>query len=432
MSALGISARWREVRAHWGATVIDSVLVMYVMWAWSFLSAEWRGAPPTLTEGPWLLATAPLWAALWQALMPSWGQRYTGLRIDSAPDEAATNVSKRARDRRAQLALVTALEWASMILPAMLWPGTGLAISLLMAAAFVLSSLAHSGGQSPAARLTRIHTSAEPAAGEDIASGPTWGGWRRRIDLLLGIWLLSVTGTIGMIVTEFDLAAIFSGAGRTSALWAQLFAPDWTIADRVITRMVETVFLALMASALALPLAGLLGFLGAHNLMGHNTLGQLVYYVSRALMNIVRSIEPLVWAIMFVLWVGVGPFAGMLALLVHSAAALGKLYSEAVESIDIGPIEAIRATGASALQVLRFAVVPQVVAPFLSFTVYRWDINVRMATILGLVGGGGIGDLLINYQQLGAWSKVGTVIVCITAVVWAMDVLSSKARERLL
>jgi phosphonate transport system permease protein len=138
-----------------------------------------------------------------------------------------------------------------------------------------------------------------------------------------------------------------------------------------------------------------------------------------------------VWAIIFVLWVGVGPFAGMLALLVHSVAALGKLYSEAIESIDPGPVEAIRATGAGFLQVLRYGVVPQVVPPFLAFTVYRWDINVRMATVLGLVGGGGIGDLLINYQQLAAWSKVGTIIVAITLVVWLMDVASSKARERL-
>ncbi len=148
-------------------------------------------------------------------------------------------------------------------------------------------------------------------------------------------------------------------------------------------------------------------------------------------MNITRSIEPLVWAIIFILWVGVGPAAGMLALFVHSVAALGKLYCEAIESIDPGPVEAIQATGANALQVLRYGVVPQVIPPFLSFTVYRWDINVRMATILGLVGGGGIGTMLIEYQQMGAWSKVGTIIVFITLVVWAMDWASSKARQKL-
>ena len=116
----------------------------------------------------------------------------------------------------------------------------------------------------------------------------------------------------------------------------------------------------------------------------------------------------------------------------HSVAALGKLYSEAIEGIDEGPVEAMRATGARNVHVLRYGIVPQVVPPFLGFTVYRWDINVRMATLLGLVGGGGIGEDLIYYNQIGHWPKVGTVLLFITAVVWIMDIASSKARERLL
>lgn len=90
-------------------------------------------------------------------------------------------------------------------------------------------------------------------------------------------------------------------------------------------------------------------------------------------------------------WVGLGPYAGIIALTVHSVASLGKLYSEAIESIDPGPIEAIQATGATRLQTIMFAVVPQMIAPFVSFSIYRWDINVRMSTVIGLVGGGGVG-----------------------------------------
>ena len=104
----------------------------------------------------------------------------------------------------------------------------------------------------------------------------------------------------------------------------------------------------------------------------------------------------LVWALIFISWVGIGPFAGVLALWVHSVAALVKLYSEQIESIEPGPVEAIRATGASGVQMLRFGVVPQVIPPFLSFTMYRWDINVRMATILGFVGAGGLLAAVIN------------------------------------
>jgi len=119
--------------------------------------------------------------------------------------------------------------------------------------------------------------------------------------------------------------------------------------------------------------------------------GELVYGVIRFILNTTRSIEPFVWALIFVTWFRLGPFPGMVALMVHSVAALGKLYSEQIESIDPGPVEAVRATGANELQTVVYAIVPQVIPPFISFTIYRWDINVRMSTIIGLVGGGGVG-----------------------------------------
>ncbi len=139
-------------------------------------------------------------------------------------------------------------------------------------------------------------------------------------------------------------------------------------------------------------------------------------------MNFVRAVEPLVWALIFISWVGIGPFAGVLALWVHSVAALTKLYSEQIESIDPGPMDAITATGASTLQVLRYGVVPQVIPPFLSFTIYRWDINVRMSTIIGFVGGGGIGYILKPRVDLGEWGEVGTLVLLIAATVWVMDI----------
>jgi phosphonate transport system permease protein len=154
-----------------------------------------------------------------------------------------------------------------------------------------------------------------------------------------------------------------------------------------------------------------------------------VYYVLRFIANVARSIEPLIWAIVFSVWVGIGPFAGMLALCVHTIASLVKQYSEQIEDIDTGTVEAIESTGASPLQVVWFAVVPQIILPFLSFTIYRWDINVRMATVIGLVGGGGIGTLLVQYQGLAKWQEVGLIIMMIAAVVWVMDYLSAKIRE---
>jgi phosphonate transport system permease protein len=153
-----------------------------------------------------------------------------------------------------------------------------------------------------------------------------------------------------------------------------------------------------------------------------------VYSLLRTGFNLVRSVEPVLWAVIFSIWVSFGPFAGMLALMVHSIASLAKQYSEIIEGVEDGPIEGIASTGAGRLQTIWFAVVPQIVLPFISFTIYRWDINVRMATILGFVGGGGIGTMLMEYQGQARWPQVGTIIVVIAFVVWAMDVFSAHVR----
>jgi len=199
----------------------------------------------------------------------------------------------------------------------------------------------------------------------------------------------------------------------------------------VLDRMVETIFLALMGTTMGVLFAVPLSFLGARNLTGHLPGGAIVYGLTRAFFNVTRSIEALVLAIIFTVWVGLGPFAGVLALGVHSIASLGKLYSEAIESIDAGPIEAVTATGASPLQVVRYAVVPQIVPQFISFTIYRWDINVRFSTVIGFVGGGGIGFLLQQYINLLQWRQAATALWMIAIAVAVLDYASAVVRERI-
>jgi phosphonate ABC transporter permease subunit PhnE len=160
-------------------------------------------------------------------------------------------------------------------------------------------------------------------------------------------------------------------------------------------------------------------------------IGLTIYYMARTLFNALRSVEPLVMVIVFVVWVGIGPFAGALALALHTTAALAKLYSEQVESILAGPIEAIRATGATRLQTIVYAVVPQIVPPYISFTMYRWDINVRMSTIIGFAGGGGIGFLLQQNINLLQYQDAAAQMLAIAIVVASMDYISSRLRERL-
>ena len=198
----------------------------------------------------------------------------------------------------------------------------------------------------------------------------------------------------------------------------------------VLSKMVQTIMLAMMATTVGVFLAVPLSFLAARNLMSKYRSTMIVYFLIRGVFNIVRSIEPYIWAIIFAVWVGIGPFAGVLALGMHSIAALGKLYSEQVESIDPGPIEAIQATGANALQTIVYAVVPQIVPPYIAFTIYRWDINVRMSTVIGFVGGGGIGFILIQWVNLLQYKKAGVAVWAIVIVVWTMDVVSSWVREK--
>ena len=159
-------------------------------------------------------------------------------------------------------------------------------------------------------------------------------------------------------------------------------------------------------------------------------IGMAIYTITRTVLNALRAIEALIWVIIFVVWVGIGPFAGVLALSLHTIAALGKLYSEQVESIAPGPLEAIKATGATRLQVIVYSVIPQIIPLYISFTMYRWDINVRMSTIIGFAGGGGIGFLLLQNINLLNYRAASTQMVAIAVVVAAMDYLSSYMRQR--
>lgn len=246
------------------------------------------------------------------------------------------------------------------------------------------------------------------------------------------ICFLVTTFVLGLHATHFSFTEILDEDGFRGAvrLFTGLLHPNLALLPRAILNIVETIFIAFIATSLAIPVAFFLCFFCAKNIM-RSPLAIAVYTVLRTVMNVTRSVEAMIWAIIFSVWVGIGPFAGMLALMIHSIASLTKQYSEIVETVSSGPIEGIQSTGASELQTIWYAIVPQVVMPFISFTMDRWDINVRMATIIGLVGGGGIGTMLIKYQGQGMWSEVGCIILVIAFVVWFMDTASAYIREAL-
>ena len=243
------------------------------------------------------------------------------------------------------------------------------------------------------------------------------------------------TDSVGKFKRDIIVPPIARGDTQTVRAFLEWRTGEWRFSSTLkltLEKVVETVFLAFMATSFSIIIAAPMSFFGAQNLMSSNPANKTIYYIVRTIFNLLRSIEPLIMAILFAVWVGIGPFAGVLALAVHSIAALGKLFSEQIESIDPGPLEAITATGAKPIQVVLFAVMPQVFPQFLALSFYRWDINVRMSTIIGFVGGGGIGFLLQQWINLLQYNQAGTALLAIACVVILLDILSAKIREKVI
>jgi len=258
--------------------------------------------------------------------------------------------------------------------------------------------------------------------------------------------LLGLTFWLGWKITAINLQMLVERIGKSGHIWQDLFTPRFTYLNAsvipgrtfsIVHYMLETIFMAFFATVSGAIVAFPLSFLGARNIMGFNAFGWIVYSIMRTLFNVLRSIESILMAVLFAVWVGFGnPFAGALALFLHTIAALGKLYSEQVEAVDPGPLEAIATTGARRWQVVVYGVIPQIIPSYLAFTLYRWDINIRMATVIALVGGGGIGTLLFYFKnEVGripeAWNYVGAVIFVIVVVVWTLDYISARVREKI-
>jgi phosphonate transport system permease protein len=248
--------------------------------------------------------------------------------------------------------------------------------------------------------------------------------------------VLAKTDANGEFTAEMEVRPITATTnGIPSHLQAVTTVPVGSIipsqaAKEVVNALMETIFMALLATTAGTVVAAPVSFLAARNIMGNTILGKVFYNITRTFLNITRSFDSLVLATIFALWLSFGPFAGVLALTIATVASLGKLFSEAVENIDPGPLEAVYATGANSAQMIFYAVVPQIIPDYISYIIYHWDINVRISTILGFVGGGGIGYYLSQRINVLEYRKAGTAIWAIVAVVWAMDFLSAEIRKK--
>jgi phosphonate ABC transporter permease subunit PhnE len=207
------------------------------------------------------------------------------------------------------------------------------------------------------------------------------------------------------------------------------FPPDATILPKTLIGLRESLQIAALGTFLAAIVALPFGVLAARNLARLPALP----FLGKTILNAIRTFPELILAIAFLKSVGPGPFPGVLAMGVHSIGMMGKLYAERIENVDPGAIEALQATGASQLEIFRHGIIPEVLPDFLSFALYRFDLNVRSASVLGLVGAGGIG-MLLNLQRTSgasAYPAIGTIVLCIVATVMLVDLGSAKLRAKL-
>ncbi|MDX1614755.1 MAG: ABC transporter permease subunit [Candidatus Promineifilaceae bacterium] len=242
-------------------------------------------------------------------------------------------------------------------------------------------------------------------------------------------WILRFSTRTGQIIT-----AILTLVGTATLIFGLAYFVNWICLFGICEQLPESNS-ALFRLLAIISLAGGALAAGVSLLARPKRLfpiGIVTYTITRGTLNTLRAIEPVIMGFVLVVWVGIGPFAGVLALMLHSIADLGKLFSEQVENIEEGPLEAVTATGANFLQKVVFAVVPQVVPHYTAFIFYRWDINVRLSTIIGFVGGGGIGLILFRSTNLTQYRQAAVMVIAITVVVTLLDYVSSKIRTRII
>ena len=249
----------------------------------------------------------------------------------------------------------------------------------------------------------------------------------RLLDIILWGGLAAALIVSFKAVDIDNLPRLFSGSTSAGELAGALLQPDFSRWELFLSKMLQTVQIALWGTFLALFLAIPLSFMAARNVAP----AWLVWPVRR-IMDLMRSVPDLVIGLIFVIIVGLGPLPGVLALALNTGGVLAKLFSEAVESIDKGPVEGVRATGAQPLHEIRWGILPQVAPLWTSFALYRFESNVRAATVLGLIGAGGIGQTLFEAFTSFNFREVSAIAIIVVITVTLIDMLSQVMRKRLL
>ena len=247
--------------------------------------------------------------------------------------------------------------------------------------------------------------------------------WRKTsllVAVVLGVVLLSA-GVTGLL----DVQRLGEGLPAIGVLIGEMFPPDFSSARDWVKPIFDTLGMSIAGTALAVFLSFPLAFLAARNTTPH----PVVYHCARVVLNFLRSIPELIMGIIFVAAVGFGALPGVLALGLHSAGMVAKFFAEAIEHVDHKPIEAAEAAGASRLQVIQYAILPQVLPQFADVTVYRWEYNFRASTVMGMVGAGGIGLELMSSLRILHYTEVSAILIAILIMVTAVDAIGAAVRR---
>ena len=240
--------------------------------------------------------------------------------------------------------------------------------------------------------------------------------------LLLGFYLVCLR------LARVDPPRLLAGLPKMARWAAKAWPPETDGLDLLLLRAAETVAMAAVGTSIATVLALLVCVFAARNL----TPSPLLYYPARWLLNVLRGVDAFVFAILFVAAVGLGPFAGVLGIGLHTWGSMAKLYAEAIETVEQGPLDAAALTGANRLKVVAYALLPDILPSLASTTLFWWEFNVRASTVLGVVGAGGIGQELKNSMDLLDFPRLLTILLLIRGMVTAIDRASAWLRRRLL
>lgn len=256
--------------------------------------------------------------------------------------------------------------------------------------------------------------------------------WRRfspRATLIRYLWYLGTVAVVVWSISKLDIPWLYFLDAHVQAydLVYRMWPPDLAFLETLVDPLLETIHIATLGTAVTVIIAFPIAFLSARNTSPNN----LTWLIGRFILVTSRSVNTVVWGLLFVAIFGPGPMAGIWAIAFRSIGFMGKLVAEAIEEIDSGVVEAIEATGASRLQVLWYGILPQVLPVIYGTTVYRWDINIRESTVLGFVGAGGIGILLYSSINQFQWREVSLMLVAVFGVVLVSEFVSATVRQRI-